>query len=161
MIIAPISFAEETVQVINVPAGNRIESISPSGHRQYHKITGIKKFDTDNMPRSILKKRLNTLIQGKTLQLHTVSPGQARISFGGQDIAERLLQEGVAEIDQSDIARLPRQIQQAYIQATESAYQHNRGLWQQEKAVLKRYHHPLWRSDGLPQPMTRAPVFVR
>lgn len=154
-----LTFALDSVQVINIKPDLRVETLATSGQRQQVQLAGIKPHTEHPDSTRIFKLRLKTLILGKTVQLIPIRPGLARVNYSGMDVSERMLQEGAAELDPTTMQGIPMHVQQKYISAMESAYQSGRGLWQQNKSYSKRFHHPLWPTDRLPQPMTSAPVF--
>jgi hypothetical protein len=159
MFFSGFIYAAETVQVINIHADHRLEIISPLGKRQLVQIAGIKPFNSDMGTSRIFKQRLKTLILGKTIQLIPLIPGVAQVHYSGIDVAERLLYEGAAELDQTTLQGISMNEQQKYISAAESAFQSGRGIWQQNPSYGKRFHQPIWPANQLPQPMTSAPIF--
>ncbi len=149
----------KTVQVINISSDLRLETISSQGNRQFIQPAGIRPFNTDAASIHVLKQRFKTLLVGKTVQLKIHRPGLAQVLYSGMDVAERLLYEGTANLDTNSMTGIGMHDQQKYINAAESAFQAKRGLWQQKPGYIQKFHHPLWGSNQIPQPMTNAPVF--
>ncbi len=151
---------QESVRVVNIFENGTIETISPSGNRQRVRLQGLQPITFPNQIKSATVKRLKTLVLGKTVQLTTVQQQWGLMSIGGMDIGSRLLNEGVALIDEASFQRLPMPVQQQMITAEEQARQFQRGIWRhQQSRVQQRFHYPLWPADRLPSPLTNAPVY--
>jgi len=161
ILLSSQSLAQGSVQVTDIRGNAELVTISPGGRRQVVRIAGIQPFHQDPAMYSVTQKRLRTLVLGKTIQIQPMIENIAMISYGDLDIAERLLEEGLVDINPVDIRAMSLDRQQSYIAAQERAIQNKRGHWfNQQPQSLQKYYHPQWPSQGLPLPMRRAPVFV-
>ena len=155
------AYADEIAQVTNVINSTEVVTISPSGRRQQLRLAGIKPFAKDYSMNQSAKKRLRTLVLGKTVQISKQPGTNASLSYGGLDIAARLLEEGLATLDEQQLQTMDFNRQQQLFSAQERAIKNHRGHWFRTKPQpLQRYHYPQWPSQGLPVPLTNAPVYT-
>jgi len=157
---------QQTVQVIDVSGNTQVKTLAPSGERQTVNLIGIKPIPDNSRLNDAGKKRLRTLVLGKTLQLETFSTNTPAgstglLSLGGTMINVRLLEDGLATVDENSLNALPLGTQQQFISAQEMAMQYQRGTWfRQRNTGQQRLHYPQWPANGLPSPFTSAPVYV-
>jgi len=161
ILLSSQSLAQGSVQVTDIRGNAELVTISPGGRRQVIRIAGIQPFHQDPAMHLATQKRLRTLVLGKTIQIEPIIDNDVLVSYGDLDIAERLLEEGLVDINPTNIRAMNFGRQQSYLSAQERAIQNKRGHWfNQQPQSMKKYYHPHWPSQGLPLPMRRAPVFV-
>ena len=161
ILVSSQSLAQESVRVTDISGNSELVIISPGGRRQVSRIAGIQPFQENPAMHLATRKRLRTLLLGKTIQIQPVIEKNVMVSYGDLDIAERLLEEGLVDINPIDIRAMSFAKQQSYVSAQERAIQNKRGHWfNQHPQAMKKYYQPYWPNQGLPLPMRRAPVFV-
>ncbi len=157
---SPLHASQETAQVIEIVSNTEIKTLGPTGRRQQIQLAGIQPIEKNHPINQSGIKRLQSLVLGKTVQLETMPGNQAQVSYGGLNIAARLLEEGLVTIDMDGIQQMRPVEQQQFVSAQERAMQNRRGYWfRYQSRPVQRYHYPQWPSQGLPVPLTNAPVF--
>ena len=156
----PVLAETESAQIIEIISSTEVKTLGPTGRRQHLAITGIKPVDNNAPLNHSGKKRLKSLVLGKTVLLEKSPGNDVSVNYGGLDIAARLLEEGLVVIDEQSLQTMSPGKQQQYYSAQEQAARYGRGYWfKQNRQPVERYHYPQWPAPGLPMPMTNAPVF--
>ncbi len=161
ILISSQSIAQESVRVTDISGNTELVTISPGGRRQVLTIAGVQPVQQDPAMHLATRKRLRTLLLGKTVLIQPIVGNNVMVNYGDLDIAERLLEEGLVDINPIDIHAMSFGRQQSYISAQERAIQNKRGHWfNQQPQTMQKYYQPYWPNQGLPLPMRRAPVFT-
>lgn len=135
--LAGLQAASLSGQVTAVPSGREIVLISSEGEMRQVLIAGIRTpAPIDGKP-DIGRRRLHTLLAGRQVTVEFTTPPRGgvilgRVLYGGSDIALRLLQSGLAEVDPAPLPLAPSLLLR-YRQAEASARLHGMGYWQTQR----------------------------
>jgi len=152
---------QQTARVLGISDGLTVKLLSPSGSLTSYQLTAIQPIFQNQKILQFSKKRLMTLIMGKTIQIQTTSSDQVLIFWGGLNINLRLIEEGLSLINEQSLKILNINQQQHFITAQENAKRNRRGIWaNQNPSQFKKFYYPQTTPAGLPLPMIRAPVFI-
>lgn len=157
--LAQQTMAQRTVQVSRIVSPTSVEVISGNASRERIELAAIAVPDSPERLKPPVIKRMQSLLLGRTLQLQKVSAHKGLLFYGGLNIAERLLSEGLALPQPADLPLLSPGMQRQLLAAAEQARLQRRGLWAITQSTPLRYHQPLWPADRLPSPITHAPVY--
>ena len=158
--ICQLHASQETTQVIEIVSNTEIKTLGPTGRRQQIQLAGIQPVEKHHPINQSGIKRLQSLVLGKTVQLETLPGNQVLVRYGGLNVAARLLEEGLVTLDMDGIQQMTPVEQQQFVTAQERAMQNRRGYWfRHQPKPVQRYHYPQWPAQGLPVPLTNAPVF--